>query len=684
LPPKQLPHLAPGLPWNHRPPSDSTADIAQAITAKVHLSTRLLPLLAAAELVIVEPEMVNSIPQWRNDDEETIYSAEAVLTTSPMFLDFEAVDGDPVAWEAESWPLPFYLRGALCWSQEELLSIIPFGSVGGRHPWGGSDYQPWARWVYLQGHSTDWPDMGPGDFIARANGEVRSWVDADGGSICAHQGSVAYNLCRRILSVLMCLEAFEIDLVEESASRQVRRRAERKGERIGLVPRKWSLPTFEKAPAAGPAWAQDRNQGFAPEEHCPIPKTHARLSQCHLMWHEALNAYAVPDEFVGHLNALIQGLRTVTFVLKKELKHCDGFDEWYAEQEEKMKSDTRLKWLVSARNQIEKQGDLDTHSTVRVRVIGGWLEATALEMDVDPTTDAQEIARKVRVVGLSPRTRREGVLAVERRWTVEELAGDEILDVLAHCYGVLAKVVDAAHAQWGAPSAMCAFTVEGVCEGTPVTPHPSGRVPCMVASRRARTVRRDLSSGALVEMEVASRQAPEIAPDEVLERYGPPFPITDPPKDASAFGLAEAFHKWGRKMLLADGGHVTITWLLRDGRPLQQISLEPEDQREKYLAIEEIAEVVDRLGADELIFSTEAWEAVLVDEDDVRAELRLGEREDRAEVFVTYALQRGGECRVWESRMERTDHGLQLADTTTHEDSPLFLAPVVRVWEGWD
>ena len=76
---------------------------------------------------------------------------------------------------------------------------------------------------------------------------MRPWVDADSGSVCAHQGSLAFNLCRRVLSVLMCLQAHAVELVPEPTS-QVRRRAERKEESIGLVPKSWPIPLLEQRP----------------------------------------------------------------------------------------------------------------------------------------------------------------------------------------------------------------------------------------------------------------------------------------------------------------------------------------------------------------------------------------------------------------------------------------------------
>jgi hypothetical protein len=689
-PPAQFPNAGPG-PWNHRPPPGSDSDIEQAIGAKVHISQRILPLLGAADLVAIEPEKAASVPDFADPGEEALYSAEARLPRSPLFLDLEAIDGSPLAWTQETWPLPFFLRGALCWQQEEMFSVIPFGSVGSTHPWGGTDYQAWGRWVFLQGHSAGWPRLGQGDFFARANGEVRSWVDAESESVCAHMGSVTHNLCRRVLTVLMCLEVFEVDLVAEATSRQVRRRAERKGERIGLVPERWPIPLLEgvSEPVPDAAWAgAEAPLRYAPEEDCPIPKSHARLNQCHLMWHEALDAYAEPDRFVGHLNAVIQGLRNVTWVLRKELCHSKGFEDWYAGWEAQMKADARMGWLVSARNRIEKQGDLDATSVAQVRVIGSWLRGPALEIEVEPTTEAHEIARKLQVGRLPSRVLREGVLEVERRWTIGELAGDEILDVLAHCHGFLGRLLEDAHRRWGGHEDPCGLDPDGICEGAPATPHPSGRVPCMVAGRSARTVRRDLSSGALVEIEVQPLRGPEFDPEEMLERYGFEPSAEDLPEEKGAFGMAEMFHRFGRRFFPVDGHLVTVAWLLRDGQILRQISMEPEDQREKYLNMEALADQVERLGADSVIVTTELWQAPPVERGDRRFALRPAERDDRSEAIGTYALRRDGDFRFWHSPIEREGDSVSLGEMTVSKDAVMnpafFLAPVLAVWKGWE
>jgi hypothetical protein len=49
---------------------------------------------------------------------------------------------------------------------------------------------------------------------------------------------------------------------------------------------------------------------------CPIPNAHRRLEEAHRLWHRAAESYDDPDEFRTNLNALLQALRSVTFVLQ--------------------------------------------------------------------------------------------------------------------------------------------------------------------------------------------------------------------------------------------------------------------------------------------------------------------------------------------------------------------------------
>jgi hypothetical protein len=110
--------VRPWRPWDHRPEPESDADILQAITAKAHLCIRTMPLLASAQVVVLEPELLEAVPDWPTPEAHAEYAAQAKLPASPVFLDVEGSDGRPVHWLAETWPLPFHLRGALCWRHD--------------------------------------------------------------------------------------------------------------------------------------------------------------------------------------------------------------------------------------------------------------------------------------------------------------------------------------------------------------------------------------------------------------------------------------------------------------------------------------------------------------------------------------------------------------------------------------
>jgi hypothetical protein len=654
-------------------------DVEQAIAAKIHLGMRVLPILAEAQLVVVGSDDVEAVPDW--DDEEQIaqYAAEATLPVSPVFLDLEEADGRPVVWDEESWPYPFNLRGALVWIQDGAISVVPFGSVGGVHIWGGTDYQAWARWVFLQEEREVWPQPGPGDCIAHEN-EVVSWVDLEGASICVHQASVAYNLTRRVLRLLWALEALEVRLVPPQLPRAERRRAKRAGQSIGLIPA--GLPRWSQG--AEPEDEKDDDDGSSPMTGpCPVESTHARLNQAHGLWHEALDAYNDPEAFVAKLNSLIQTLRNVTWALQKELGlHPELKDGWYAGWQERMKADARLKWVVAARNQIVKQGDLDTHSKARVRIVGEMISGSAIDIDVEPAAPAHEIVRSIDVGAMNRRVRDEGTLVVERRWTVDQFPDDELLDVLAHCYAVLCRVVSEAHEQLGASADTCEKTADDPCGAGGAMAHPSGRPACMWAGREARTSRRNLSSGALTGVTMRTIPWSPPNPETIKNRYTS-APWAQVAADADVFERASALHQDGRRMLLVDGHHVMIAWLFRDGEPRSQQTLWPEDARDKYLMMERLAAEATRLGANELILTAGAWEATIVSADDSQARLRAGEREDRSEALITHALRRDGDCRTWRSVMTRTESGLELKDPEVETYVPPLMQPMIDAWAEW-
>src|ERR1700704_4142167 len=74
-------------------------------------------------------------------------------------------------------------------------------------------------------------------------------------------------------------------------------------------------------------------------------------------------SYLDPPEFRRNLNAALEALRSTTWVLQKACNGDSKLEAWYRDQQEWMRKDEIMRWLVSTRNRVVKQGDLDSHST---------------------------------------------------------------------------------------------------------------------------------------------------------------------------------------------------------------------------------------------------------------------------------------------------------------------------------
>lgn len=119
---------------------------------------------------------------------------------------------------------------------------------------------------------------------------------------------------------------------------------------------------------------------IAQEAPCPTPTAHKRLEEAHVFWHRCLDNYQEPEAFRVDLNAGIQALRNVTFALQKEMRHLDGFEEWYSPWQHAMRSSPVLRWIVKARNAIVKEGDLVAESTTRAWLVFDYFDVAALTL----------------------------------------------------------------------------------------------------------------------------------------------------------------------------------------------------------------------------------------------------------------------------------------------------------------
>jgi hypothetical protein len=180
--------------------------------------------------------------------------------------------------------------------------------------------------------------------------------------------------------------------------------------------------------------------------NCPIPKTHRRLAQAHVLWHQALSSYLNPAVFLANLNATIESLRNVTLVLQNEKGAFKKFDEWYGPWQARLKEDKISRWLHEARTTVVHQGDLENRSTAEVKLVTHSNEVIAnlvvpINLVSEKILEHRDVSKFLSEYQKNDTKDQAAVVAVERIWRTEGLDNLEVLEGLARVYGLLSEMV---------------------------------------------------------------------------------------------------------------------------------------------------------------------------------------------------------------------------------------------------
>lgn len=392
-----------------------------------------------------------------------------------------------------------------------------------------------------------------------------------------------------------------------------------------------------------------------------------------------------------NLNQLIVTLRQVTFMLQTQKDRIRDFGAWYETGwRDRMKADPLMCWLRDARTRVEKHGDLELASTAEVTILASWLDGPSRTMDVSPALGPSDIAASISLDDLPEQVRKEGLLKVERRWVSKDLPDDELTDVCAHGYGVVATILAEAHERLGYQ--MRTFSGETHEGEHHRVDHLGGRLPCMLTTRDERTAYVRLDSGKLLEEETRDTWfSPGDEERALFEQrsqamtVGPHALATPPGEDPLDWG-----NRWSsvaRRVLAHDGYHRPLAFLLgREGQPIKCIGLNYEDQTEKYFAMRSVAREADRLGARVVVLISEAWEAQIDIKEFSPTMLRAGERADRTEALSVVVATWDGRYRSYRSPFKRDANNRPIlgAQVTVPEGGfPGILEPLLTMWAKW-
>lgn len=160
------------------------------------------------------------------------------------------------------------------------------------------------------------------------------------------------------------------------------------------------------------------------------------LERCHV-------TYMEPELFRLNTNQFLQTSRTVTFIIQKNKLLIPGFDVWYQSVVTSWVSDVVMSWAKDSRNKIEKEGDIDLHSTLEMTLFWSYL----VEQDARISTGRAELlqAGTKKLVQLARQHLPPGVIdssavKIERRWVANALPDWELLQALTYVYTTLYRI----------------------------------------------------------------------------------------------------------------------------------------------------------------------------------------------------------------------------------------------------
>jgi hypothetical protein len=409
---------------------------------------------------------------------------------------------------------------------------------------------------------------------------------------------------------------------------------------------------------------------------CPLSAVDRRLEDVHRHWHEAERGYFDPESFRIAIQTAIQTLRTVTFILQSNKRIFKNFDPWYEFWQTRFRSDALMRWMVDARNKIEKQGDLETHSFVRAEIIASYYEnGPIFEVPADLFQSSKELIGCISNDALMQHVLKDGILRVQRRWVENTLPDYELLEAVGIAYGKLAELVSDAHRELGLK---LPATMVGEIDRTQGTESRGGRLPCMIGHDDARAQNVWLATGQTLEVSQKNVEFDESLTETAANRYGVvPNKMFSSKVSTPETTLIDLFTT-ARKMFVVDKYHETIAFLLHAQLTIKLMQLDLQEHGEKYLIMRMLANEVTRHGADGVIFLSETWSAVF---DPSMPFRRAVDAPEKMEFLTGTLVTKIGDPVQLRALISRVGDNVVLGETEILRDQAhIAFAPIYAAW----
>jgi hypothetical protein len=417
---------------------------------------------------------------------------------------------------------------------------------------------------------------------------------------------------------------------------------------------------------------------------CPLGAVDQRLADAHRLWHQAEADYFDPDGFRLAVQNAISTLRSVTFILQKHRAIIPRFTQWYGEKnqrgewQERLHADPLMRWLVEARNRIEKEGDLESNSFVRAEIIASYLdEGPRIEIPAKLFQSPRALLRTIPAGDLGEHIRRNGVLRLQRRWVENMLPDYELLDAVAVAFGKIAELVHDAHRQIGLPPPETIHDDAGVSYDLPAM---GWRFPCMIAHDLPRTASFSLTGGTKIEFEqkIIEKKITRAEAIKILGRLE-----IDPRKImGKKYGhyheLAMGYFELVRSMFLKDRHYISILFLFKNMRPLGQQQIIVENVPQKYMLMRQLANEVTKTGADAAMLVGESW---MASAESLKPYERPADSPVRREALSLSLVSKSGEPIECMAMISRDGDAVSLGETIISTGGASFeFAPFYQAW----
>jgi hypothetical protein len=264
-----------------------------------------------------------------------------------------------------------------------------------------------------------------------------------------------------------------------------------------------------------------------------------------------------------------------------------------------MREDAKMRWLVEARNFIEKQGDLTTSSKFTVTLSNSWADEPPRDFPFAPDVTAADVAKLIANTIPSARINEEALLRFDRQWIDSLLPGEEVLSTLIHCYTRLRAILEDGHS-------LVPAAEREKCKFHRRVTTTTDRLPrAMLACQFPRVAWFKLNKNKLTEYETKSVTVTrgEIEA-RVKTRYPGAFAGFKP--GMTFREECSAYFEVAKQFLVRDGYHVTMAITGTDKFPLFS-RLRPLDRADQHVLMRELASQCVRVKARSVIMISEAW-----------------------------------------------------------------------------